>query len=214
MEVRRALLLFAIVLGLAAIATSLSQPAPERRTETDPAPVRPEGSLPRAGARPPAPQLPEVGFSAGRGEPPTKSLLVGRAVTVTVEVREPGQVELVGLGLSNAADPRTPARFDVLATSPARHAVRFRPASGDPPRVLGILAVRVRGSRPRRREKLDAAPQPRRSSTAALISATGAGRSVHTSRLRAPWRTSTSMPSTTLAPPARAHFAAGVSVMP
>ena len=147
MEVRRALLLFAIVLGLAAIATSLSQPVPKREPTQSLESDATGGSAPRAGSRPPAPQLAEIAFRARGGDPPTKHLPFGRAATVTVAVREPGEVELVGLGLSNPADRRTPARFDVLATLPARHAIRFQPASGGPSRRLGTLAIGAPGTR-------------------------------------------------------------------
>jgi len=65
----------------------------------------------------------------------------GRTRAVTVEVKKPGQVKLQGLGLSAAAEPLTPARFDVFAGDPGRHDVRFDPVSGDSV-LIGVLRVR------------------------------------------------------------------------
>ena len=103
-----------------------------------------------------------------------------------VEVEEPGQVELQGLGLSGAADALTPARFDVLASDPARHDVRFSPASGAESRTLGVLAIDAPGSRRLQRDPSSRGAQPEGPTTAARIAARGADRPVHNSRLRAP----------------------------
>jgi hypothetical protein len=136
-HLRRALLLFAIVLGLAALAASVSQPerddgpAPtERRSQSSPSATR------RAGPSSPV----RLRFVvAGKRE--RRRLEVGRAALVTVETPEAGQVELEGLGLSAAADTHTPARFDVLVGEPARVAVIFRAADGDEPVLVGTLAL-------------------------------------------------------------------------
>ena len=158
MELRRALLLFAIVLGLAAIASSYTRPAPERGASTEPGAPRSAGAPPRAEARPAAPPPPEVVFGGGHGMPATEHLRIGRAVTVTVRVPEPGQVELGGLGLSKVADPLTPARFDVLAARRARHVVRLLPASGAEPQTIGVLAVGRPKTRSRQRESPERGP--------------------------------------------------------
>ena len=60
---------------------------------------------------------------------------------MTVKVTAPGQVELEGLGLSAAAEPLTPARFEVLADRPGRHPVRFAPTQGDEARSVGVLRI-------------------------------------------------------------------------
>ena len=136
MELRRALLLFAIVLGLAAIVTSVSRP----REARDPPPGAPPASsvaAPRAGAAEPL----EIRFERP-SKLRTRRLETGRPTTVIVTVDEPGQVEIEGLGLSAAAEPLTPARFDVLASDEGRHRVRFTPAAMGEGSVVGTLDVR------------------------------------------------------------------------
>jgi hypothetical protein len=138
-EIRRALLLFAIVLGLAAVATSVSQP----QTHDDHKPaVTPATRTHKASPRP-APRAPvTLRFDAGAARPAKRTLPAGRGATVTVRVGEPGQVTLEGLGLTASADPLTPARFDVLAERPGRHQVSFTPAGSEEARSLGTLVVK------------------------------------------------------------------------
>jgi len=138
-HVRRALLLFAIVLGLAALATSISRP-PREADERERSPAAPQATQ--------GPSEPEVARSEGSelglpGPRGKRSIVVpaGEAVTVNVAVPEPGAVELVGLGLSSPAEPLTPARFDLLLDDPGAHRVRFTPAGGDP-RSLGRIVAR------------------------------------------------------------------------
>ena len=132
MELRRALLLFAIVLGLAAIATSVSRP----RETRDPPPEPPPAPA-VAGAAEPL----ELRFEPA-SKPRTRRLEAGRPATMIVAVDEPGQVEIEGLGLSAAAEPLTPARFDVLATDEGRYPVRFTPAAMSEGSVVGAIDVR------------------------------------------------------------------------
>ncbi len=139
MELRRALLLFAIVLGLAAIATSVSRPR-EKRDPPPEAPPAPAMAAPRSGAAEPL----EIRFERA-SRPRTRGLEAGRPATVIVAVDEPGQVEIEGLGLSAAAEPLTPARFDVLASDEGRHPVRFTPAAMSEGSVVGALDVRPAG---------------------------------------------------------------------
>jgi hypothetical protein len=140
MHVRRALLLFAIVLGLAAIATAVSQP-PARKdrngaggqppTQPEPRTLRPR----HEGARPT-----RVGFtSSSRAR--VRRLEAGQPAEVTVAVDRPGQVELDGLGLSAPAEPLTPARFEVLAPRATRADVLFVPAGAAASRRIGVLAI-------------------------------------------------------------------------
>jgi hypothetical protein len=135
-HVRRALLLFAIVIGLAALAAALSQPSREPRSERAPA-AAPEARpvLPRTGPLPD-----QLRFSARR-EGTTRRLPLGRRATVSVAVDEPGQVELTGLGLTADADSLTPARFEVFAYRAARVEVRFRPAGRGESERLGLLVL-------------------------------------------------------------------------
>lgn len=138
MHLRRALLLLAIVLGLAAIAAAVSQPVEDEpaptttpRSDTRTSPTLADGSagLPTA----------EIAFDAG--EPRARRLEVGRAATVSVEVETPGMVAIPGLGVSAAAEPLTPARFDVLTDAAGRYEVEFAPADGDEARKAGTLVV-------------------------------------------------------------------------
>ena len=141
MELRRALLLFAIVLGLAAIATSLSRP---EQTPRDDGSALPGASDPTAGPGPLGDRPAPISFSDRK--PRARRLQAGRPATVTVKVRAPGQVELLGLGLSAPAAPLTPARFEVLERRPGRHEVRYTPAEGGKGRSVGTLRiVRSRG---------------------------------------------------------------------
>lgn len=140
MELRRALLLFAIVLGMAAIAISVSRP-PDRGQERD-AGNGFEATAPRAPQAKPRPNgihVAQINFAAAH--PTLERLAAGRAATVSVSVPAPGQVELDGLGLSAAADPMTPARFELLENRPGVYEIRFTPAGGGVQQDAGKLAV-------------------------------------------------------------------------
>lgn len=140
MELRRALLLFAIVLILAALVSSIaSQPqrGGEQTTATAPAPA-PSAT---AGAPTTTPAPVAVTFPAG-GEPRTRTIATRQAATVLVEVEAAGEVAIPSLGLDGFAEPLTPARFDVLAVEPGRHAIVVSPVSGSPPSErVGTLRV-------------------------------------------------------------------------
>lgn len=140
MHIRRALLLFAIVLGLAAIAASVSRTGDDSgEREGQPAvpaeePSASPGATPVAGAR-------ELVFEAERDQ--TRRLDTGQPATVFVEVDEPGLVEIPDLGLSGPAQPLTPARFDVLISDPARLPITFTPVDDDATGPAGTLLVRA-----------------------------------------------------------------------
>jgi len=138
-ELRRALLLFAIVLGLAAVVSSLARP-PARNSGDGAAPRTERSATPTATAPPSASPAPPIRFVVGRPRK-TETLKAGDAATVTVVVEEPGEVSLDGLGLTAAAEPLAPARFDVLSTRPGRHAVRFRALRDTESRLLGVLQI-------------------------------------------------------------------------
>jgi hypothetical protein len=142
-HVRRALLLFAIVLGLAAVAASVSRPGDERERNVPPSSPPLSRSEPDATISPgPASQSPsaaEITLEASRKQ--TRRVSIGQAATVVVEVDQPGQVEIPELGLTGAADPLTPARFEVFVSEPARYAISFTTAEGDEPADAGTLVV-------------------------------------------------------------------------
>jgi glucose/arabinose dehydrogenase len=136
MHLRRAVLLFAIVLGLAALAASISRPR-EHQQAQQPAP-------PTAPTVTPAPERTEPAhakFAAG-GKRETRRVEAGQQTEVVVKSREPGQVDIDGLGLTASAEPVTPARFDVLPSQPGRYQVRFTPAASSRSELVGVLAVR------------------------------------------------------------------------
>ncbi len=135
MELRRALLLFAIVLGLAAVATSVSRP--RDRDEPEPAPP---STTAVASPQPEPSTSREITFAPAL-KPPTKQLEAGQPATVLVEVDEPGQVEIKGLGLTATAEPLTPARLDVLASDEESHTITLRPARTGEPRTVGTLTI-------------------------------------------------------------------------
>ena len=147
-HLRRALLLFAIVLGLAAIAASVSRPrdgADERATsapgasppaQTESAPTVSPGSADSGEA------LAEVTFGDSDREP-TRRIAVDQATTVLVEVDEPGEVEIPDLGLSAPGEPLTPARFEIFGSEPGTHEVLFTPAAGDESDEVGTLAIEL-----------------------------------------------------------------------
>ncbi len=139
MELRRALLLFAIVLGLAAVVMTLSGPSATKPAKTAPSVTR----TPTARPGPAAQRTLELVFDSAHA-PVTHRLPVGRPATVTVRVQEPGTVDLRGLGLTAPAEPGTPARFDVLADREGRHAVTLTPPDGTQGRTVGTLVARPR----------------------------------------------------------------------
>ena len=144
-DLRRALLLFAIVLGLAALVASVTRPSQDAEAERAERPSMPAAAAPRPEARPLT-----VSFSAG-GVSTTRRVPVAGPATVLVEARVPGQAELLGLGLTAPVAPATPARFEVLADQPGRYPVIFTPAAGGVRTRPGTLVVtRPRGSARRR----------------------------------------------------------------
>lgn len=139
-ELRRAILLFAIVLGLAAIATSLQRPATEgESTEREP-PPQPTSPTATARPQPAAAGTLDVAFEADL-QPETQSLPPDRAATVTVTAQDPGEVEIPRLGLTAYADSLAPARLDVLPPSTGNYAVFFDPTGEGARRKIGVLDV-------------------------------------------------------------------------
>lgn len=139
MELRRALLLFAIVLGLAAIVTSFSRPA-GRDDESAPNTSTVEPGAARAGPRRETPRPILVSFSTAE-KPRTKQVAANRPATVTVKTERAGEVELPGLGFAGAAERLTPARFEVLESRPGRYPIRFKPAGDGEARTIGTLRI-------------------------------------------------------------------------
>jgi hypothetical protein len=133
-NLRRALFLFAIVLGLAALAAGLSRPSDDSDGEPAGAgqPALTEPSVSGAPA--------EVRFDAS--DPRRRAVFAGQAAEVYVEVDRPGQVVIQGLGLSAVAEPVTPARFDVLVERTGSYPLQFVPAGNEPSERAGTLVVK------------------------------------------------------------------------
>jgi hypothetical protein len=135
-------MLFAIVLGMAALVASLSRPVEERSDDSSQS-DRPDTGPPTASPTP-APELPSaLSFQASENE--TMRLRAGVAATLEVSVDEAGSVEIPDMGLTAPADTLTPARFDVLASRPGRYELLFTPAGGDPSEPAGRLVVTSAG---------------------------------------------------------------------
>ena len=141
-HLRRAMLLFAIVLGVAALVASLSPPREERQAKTTASEPRP-AAPPTATATPAPEPSRALEFDAEQNE----SLRVrsGAAATVLVAVEVPGSVDIPDLGLTQAANPHTPARFDILAPSPGDYDLLFSPAGGGESEAAGRLVVTSEG---------------------------------------------------------------------
>jgi hypothetical protein len=140
MHLRRALLLFAIVLGLAALAAAVSRPA---NVDDEPTPTTPRAQAPASPTRSDKSErsAPEV-IAFDAADPRARGLQVDQAATVVVEVGSAGMVAIPGLGVSEAAEPHTPAQFDVLATKPGRYAIEFEPADASEATRAGTLVVK------------------------------------------------------------------------
>jgi hypothetical protein len=130
-HLRRALLLFAIVLGLAAVAAGVSRP----RESTEP-----REPTPTVSTRTPASEPTQVTFDADH--PRAHGIDADQAATVYVRVPEPGQVSIDALGMTDAAEQTTPAEFDVLAPTPGRYPILFQPAGSSEALEAGTLVVR------------------------------------------------------------------------
>jgi hypothetical protein len=149
-HLRRALLLFAIVLGVAALAASFSRSgnsgdplappnpnATRTQTESETTPLVTPGDSPVSTSAAP------VTLEFDAAEDRTRRLERGVAANIEVSVDEPGLVSIPLLGVSAPAEPVTPARFDLLVSQAGTYPVVFTPAQGDEEREVGTLKVRA-----------------------------------------------------------------------
>jgi hypothetical protein len=86
----------------------------------------------------------ELRYPAGRARPRQVRVPTGAHVTIQVTTSVAGQAVISRLGLVQPADPGTPARFDLLATTPGAYDVSFEPAAGGTATV-GRIVVAARG---------------------------------------------------------------------
>lgn len=124
------------MLGLAAIASSITRPSDDGgdTTTTDSATETrgDSGAQPAAGPAPGTPPLDPatIRFPSG-AKREVQELEQGRPATVVVTVKVPAQVEIPSLGLTQPAEPVTPARFDLLVSEAGSHRIVLRPADAD-----------------------------------------------------------------------------------
>jgi hypothetical protein len=142
-HLRRAILLFALVLGLTALAAAVS---PSRK--------EPEPAIGLAPATPVVTTVPRNLTFAQResGAPQVRSARAGQHVVLTVPAREGGIVTIPLLGRTATVSPATPARFDLVAPPRGRYDVMFEPSgssglSAEPQRV-GTLITQSPSRRP------------------------------------------------------------------
>jgi hypothetical protein len=135
-HLRRALLLFALVLGLTALAASIAPPPKEEKATT---PTRPP-----AATTPGAGRQASLSFRApveGKA-PPVRRAAPGAHLTVAVSSAAPGQAAIPLLGRTASVSADTPARFDLVAPEPGRYAVVFTSTAGEPSHVGTIVTAR------------------------------------------------------------------------
>ena len=141
MHLRRALLLFALVLGLTALATSIA-PGPRSGAPSVPAPPPQPGGTTTTALTPPG--VPTVSFVApAKRRTPVRPVRVGEHVIVVVTSAGVGQVSIPALGRTASVQPQTPATFDLLVPAVGRYEVLFAPSIGD--RIVAIGTLFVRG---------------------------------------------------------------------
>ena len=128
MHLRRAVLLLGLVIGLAAITAALS---PSPRTDVQPGPA----TAPPP-ATPPAAPTARVALNLDGTRRRTRTVPPGAHLILSVEVPEPGQVQL--MGTVQPAEPGTPAQFDLIAPQSGSYTVRFTPSAAGPDRGATI----------------------------------------------------------------------------
>src|SRR4051794_17847856 len=128
---RRAILLFALVLGIAALAAAVS---PSRVAKGPPALAPPSGgSRTEAATR-------ELAFAVGGKR--VRRAREGEHVVVSVASEAGGLATIPRLGRTASAGPAAPARFDLLAPAPGRYDVMIEVSGASEPKRVGSLVIR------------------------------------------------------------------------
>jgi|SRR4051794_1949722 hypothetical protein len=130
MHVRRVLLLMAMVLLLTAAVVAITPPRHRTQRTVGTAPTPPVRSAP--------PRNVDLRFPPAK-RPPTAKLVQGDHALVRVSATQAGDASI--MGLTDSAEPGTPATFDLLASGPASYPVTFTPTFGSPKRI-GTIEVR------------------------------------------------------------------------
>jgi hypothetical protein len=129
-HLRRALLLFALVLGLTALATAIA-PVPERHDESEVAPPPPQ---------PPVPPATTLTLRAPSKTARAYRVAANARVVVQVVAGEGGQVEIPKLGEVQSVGEDATGEFDLLDLAPGRYDVLFEPALGTPAKIATIVS--------------------------------------------------------------------------
>ena len=140
MHLRRALLLFALVLGLTALAASIAPPPRGEKEKPAPAPAPPAPS-PSTDGGAEAKTLPFRAPPAKGGELPERKVAPEAHVVIEVRSREVGQATIPKLGRLANTTETVPARFNLLAPPPGRYDVLFEPSGGEPSRVGTLVTA-------------------------------------------------------------------------
>jgi hypothetical protein len=127
---RRAILLFALILGLAALVAAVSP----TRVARGPA-LAPPSAVSRT-----EPATRELAFSVGGAR--VRRARVGEHVVVSVASEAGGLATIPRLGRTATVGPAAPARFDLLAPAPGRYDVMVAPSGTSEPRRVGTLVTR------------------------------------------------------------------------
>jgi hypothetical protein len=131
MHMRRVLILVAMVVLLTGVVVAITPPA-RRQVDSSPGPP-PASPDRRSEARDVSLRYPPP------EKPPVVSLVPGDHTVVQVTTTTAGEAGV--MGLTDTAEPGTPATFDLLVPGPASYAVTFTPGFGRPSRI-GTLAVK------------------------------------------------------------------------
>ena len=127
---RRAILLFALVLGLAALAAAVSP----TRVEKGPALAPPPAG---SSTEPPTRELVFAG-----GAKKVRRAREGEHVVVSVAFEAGGVASIPRLGRTASVGPAAPARFDLLAPPPGRYDVMIEVGGASEPKRVGTLVTR------------------------------------------------------------------------
>ena len=130
---RRAILLFALVLGLTALAAAVSPSRSKDDAAVVPAsPVSAAEALPR-----------QVVLDTRRSRrPQVLRARVGEHIVLSVLASDGGLATVPRLGRTASVSPAAPARFDVLAPPAGRYDVMFEASGSGEPRRAGTLVTR------------------------------------------------------------------------
>ncbi len=131
-HLRRAILLFALVLGLTALAAAVSPSREDKSTVVAPAPpVSTAEALPR-----------QVVLDTRRARPlrPLRAR-VDEHIVVTVLASGGGLATIPRLGRTATVSAAAPARFDLLAPAAGRYDVMLEPSDSNEPRRVGTLVT-------------------------------------------------------------------------